>query len=118
MIKRYLILVFDYNLKQYDNESYIQEIIELLRTDTYRNKSIQISKQTLLIRVFDENMNSYPYPKDLVDYAITDLIQEEVFSYADIANLNYYCLPTSLKDIEIQTRGFEREIEYLDALVK
>lgn len=114
----YILAIFDTKLDCYNvDEVFIQAIIELLRTETFRNKSIQISKNTLLIRVFDVDFNSYPYPKNQIDDSISELIQKEIFSYDDVKNLNIYCLPVNLKDIDSEVLNFEREIDYLNELV-
>lgn len=115
---KYILIVFDYKLDIYQDVDCIQHIINILRTETYRNKSIQISQRTLLVRVFDNDLLNYPYPKDLVDYAISVLIKQELFLYQHIEFLYYYCLGVNLKDIELQTKGLDNEIKYLDALEK
>lgn len=114
----YTLAFFDNKLDCNDvDEDFIQAIIELLRTETFRNKSIQISKNTLLIRVFDVDFNSYPYPNDQIDDAISELIHKKIFSYDDVKNLNIYCLPVNLKDIDSALLNFEREIDYLNGLI-
>ena len=116
---KYILATFDYELNSYnDNDDYIQLIIEKLRTENYCNKSIQIAKRMLLIRVFAEDINSYPYPKDQIDDIISELIENEVFSYDDIKELMYYCFPINVNDLDTFVRGFDNEIKYLDALEK
>ncbi len=113
---KYILIIFDFKIDTHKDADCIQHIINILRTETYRNKSIQISERTLLVRVFDNDFLNYPQPKDLVDYAINDLIKQELFLHHNIEYLYYYCLGVNLKDIELQTRGFERKIEYFENL--
>ncbi|MBC7523339.1 MAG: hypothetical protein H7239_02725 [Flavobacterium sp.] len=116
---KYILATFDYELNSYDDDDdYIQLIIEKLRTAIYRNKSIQIAKRLLLIRVFEGDLNGYPYPKSLIDDVVSELISNEVFSYDDVKDLLYYCLPISVSDLKPFVNVFENEIKYLDALEK
>lgn len=119
METRYSLLLFDYKLDNYDdNDANSNELIELLRTDTYRNKSIRISKSALLIRTFEDENHYYDAPKYHIDNAITELIQKKIFCYDDIKDLNYYCLPVKLEDIENELIDFQNEIKYLEDLKK
>ena len=118
---KYILATFDYELNSYDDDDdYIQLIIEKLRTDNYYycNKSIQIAKRMLLIRVFNNDLNTYPYPKDRIDELISELVSNEVFSYDDVKDLIYYCFPINVNEWKTLIRGFDNEIKYLDALEK
>jgi len=111
----YILVIFDYKIGHYNSNNDIETLIEFLRTHTYRNRCIKISENTLLLRVFEADMNSYPYPKEQIEDAISELFEKKIFSYENV--LNIYCLPVNLKDIDTEILNFEKEIEYINGLV-
>jgi hypothetical protein len=118
MTTKYLLVYFD-NAAYIHNEvdEYISECIQLLWSDIYRNKCLKLSSNTLLLRVFESDFDSYPYPKDRIDDVRAMVHSNYQLNYY-ISALKTYVLPINLIDIKDQTDGLEKELEYLEQLVK
>jgi len=74
-----------------------------------------LSNSTVLLRVFESDFNSYPYPKDRIDDVIATVQFENEFD-CEISTLKRYVLPFNLDDIKDQTFSLEKELEFLEKL--
>lgn len=112
MIK-FRIIFFDYdsgceNIVKY----FIDDVIERVRSVDYRNKSIRISENTILIRIID---NEYP----IINYDYLNEINESTEFYREgffqINDISIYNFTVDL-DYVRNNIGFSNEVEYLTKL--
>lgn len=114
MEKKYLLVFFDSKKTAFfNNAKLIEDCINELWRNTYKNQSIKLSLNTLLIRVFADDLDNFPYPKNHIEDVFSniptngDIVEE-------LKTMNTYILPVTLKSIEDQTIGFEKEIAFLE----
>lgn len=116
MIK-YILVFFDYKSDAFGaNEQLIKATIQNLWNGIYKNRSLKISPNTLLVRLFDSDLISYPYPKECVEDVFNEEYQKTEGIAYDLSSIYTYVLPVEIEDIVIQLRGFEREIELFNGL--
>ena len=106
----YLLVFFDYEDDILGEESLIEDTIEHLHTIEYRNLSIKLSHHCLLIKTFEDELQSYPYPFDIVDNVLVEQVRKFNLYQPKIA---FYVLPVELESIEKNLIGLENEIMYL-----
>lgn len=110
--EQYFIVFFDYENDYNDEEEIIKDTIEQLWSSDYKNLSLKLSKNVLLIKVFQSDLENYPYPENIVDDALCNVSskKDEKLHYS---TLKFFVLPIDLKDIESHLHDFKPEMEYL-----
>lgn len=97
-MNNFYIVFFDILRNIYCEEKIVQNVIEKLSTYYYRNCSIKISKNVILIYIPQNEINRYPSLNVVVEEAMQeeyDTIQLENTNY-----INQFVLPIQLKDLE------------------
>ncbi len=111
---QFTFVVIDYKTAKYENEKFIFTILEKLRTQIYLNRSLLISKQTLLVKLnagdLGYNMSN---PKYHIENIIIELSDNGLFIGTDLDDINIYCFPIDLNNFENELAPFKKEIEYL-----
>lgn len=116
MTTKYILVYFDSKESNFSTiHKFISSCIEQIWSDTYRNRCLKLSNNTVLVRVFESDFESYPYPKDRIDDVIALVQFENQFGF-DISTLKTFVLPIHLDDIKDQTFGLEKELAFLENL--
>lgn len=116
-MSKYNLVFFDYQLDAFGaNQQLIQATIQNLLTGIYKNRSLILSTNTLLVTLFDSDFTSYPYPKECVEDVLSDEWQKTKGIDYDFSSIHIYVVPIQLEDIASQLSRFQREIKFLNAL--
>jgi len=111
---QFALVVIDYKVNTFENKSIIPLILEKLRLDIYRNQSLLISKQTLLVKLYKGDLDDYiSNPKYHIEDIIIELEENEECFSIDFDDFNIYCLPINVDDFENELAPFQKEIKYL-----
>ncbi|GEM55879.1 hypothetical protein B0A58_04385 [Flavobacterium branchiophilum NBRC 15030 = ATCC 35035] len=68
----------------------------------------------LLIRVFESDLNSYPYTENIIEDAIYEVIQSDHKWFFDTNPLIVQCIAVDPANIPTITSNFANEIIYLE----
>lgn len=116
-MKKYSLVFFDYEIDYFGaNKQLIQATIQSLWNGIYKNRSIKLSPNTFLVRLFESDVSNFPYPKDCVEDTLNEEWQKTEGIDYDLDRIKIYVVPVKLEDIENQLRIFEKEISYIDGL--
>ena len=107
-LEQYFVVFFDYDNNSHNEEQIVKGVMERLRTFYYKNLSLKLSNNVLLIRVFKDNLRSS------IEINIDDALSEQSSELkSDNYKIRFFVIPVNLKDIQSHLSGFENEMEYL-----
>ena len=111
---QFILVVIDFKNESTVDSNFISTVLEKLRLGVYKNKSILISKHSLLVKMNSNDLNVYYLnPKYHIDEIFSELFEKEVNVSVSQNNLNIYCFPIAIEDFQDELQSFTKEIEYL-----
>ena len=112
---QFILVCIDYKNRTFSDDVFITTSLNMLRIGVFTNKSLLISKHTLLVKFNHTDLsNYYQNPKYHLQELFIKWKDTENHNY-NFNNINIYCFPINLKDFEDQLSEFNLEIEYLKA---
>ena len=113
---QFILVTIDYKMESYEDPKFIPLLLEKLRLDVYKNKSILISKHTLLVNMNHDDLNVYYlHPKYHIDNIFCEIQEKEGYLSVEQNDLNIYCFPIAVENFEDELSSFSKEIEYLNS---
>ena len=113
---QFVLVTIDYKIKSNEDQKFIPLLLEKLRLEVYLNKSLLISKNTLVVKMNHKDLDvHYLNPKYHIDNIYCELQEKDGYLLVEQKDINIYCFPINLKDFEDQLSEFNLEIEYLKA---
>ena len=104
---KYFLAFFDCEGKD-ENEEVIQDTIEELFTDNFKNRSLKISRRVLLIKGFE-------YSQRAIESNVEDAFSNQIRNKLEDNDndIKFFVLPVVLNEISQHLWKFEKELEYL-----
>lgn len=111
---KYYFVIFDYERDFSEERKIVEATIKELHTFYYKNRSLIISPNALLVKQFQENIIYHNSVHHNVDSAFCEIVREQKYLFYD--NIHFFALPIELDTIAYYANKFKKELDYIDSM--
>lgn len=107
---KYFLIFFDFEDDISGEGKIVKATIDELHTVYYKNRSLKISWNVLLIKPLKTDFSS---PQSTVDSTFCEQVKKHNFYFHE--GINFFTLPVDIETISYYANKFKKELDYIDS---